>query len=126
MVGCAEKSEPAPEPLRNGVNDVRAACEQRASWQKRLTADCAACLTGTQIPPCGCELVRDFGGACNAQAAARQSEPSCTAAVDACINACKVDDCACIDACYSGADACRQATAARDGCVAEVCAPYCR
>lgn len=125
LASCAD-DEPAPTTLRTGVNDVRAACELRAAWTKPLSPDCTVCTTAVLLPPCSCELVRDFGAACYDQAVARRAEPSCTDAVDKCVDACPRDGCGCIEGCYAQAAACRAATAARDGCVAEVCARYCQ
>lgn len=108
----------------NGVNDVRAACQMRSAWKSSLP-DCASCETMTQLQRCECSAFEAFGAACYDQAEARRKEPTCTEDVDTCLKACVKTDCACIDGCYANKDACRRASAARDGCVAEVCDKYC-
>lgn len=124
LAACADE-EPPPERVITGVNDVRAACEVRARWTRQDTGDCAACRAAVVLPACGCELVSEFEARCVTLADARRAHAQCTKALDDCVSACAPDDCGCLDGCYQGADGCRQATAARDGCVAEVCAPYC-
>lgn len=114
-----------PEARDNGVNDVRGACEVRASWKNADAPDCRTCQTSAVLQRCECESLREFSGACVAQADDRRAEPSCTAALDQCVQGCAPTDCGCLDGCYATAQACRQASSARDGCVAEVCAKFC-
>jgi hypothetical protein len=123
LASCTDEETP-PEPLVTGVNDVKGACEIQSRWARRSSADCAACLAASVLPPCGCSYVDQFGARCHMLAEDRRSSPGCSEAVDACVAACN-EECDCVDACYAEAPGCRAATAARDGCVAEVCAAYC-
>ena len=123
-VACDDPEAPS-EPVITGVNSVRAACELRSRWTRLDTGDCASCRAATVLPACGCEGFRAFEARCAPQADARRAHPECTAALDACTAACAPADCGCLDGCYEGASGCLQATAARDGCVTEVCAPHC-
>ena len=121
--GCSKKGEAAPQ---NGVNDVKKSCEMRLAFANRTERKCIDCIAAAPSPPCNCEQFRDFGGMCASQGEARRVEPTCTQAVDDCTHQCKDKDCACVDNCYAQADACKRATAARDGCVTEVCTRYCQ
>ncbi len=114
------------EPPSNGVNDVKAACEIRATWTRKTAAQCVSCEVTSVLKRCECEAFRDYSGACVTQAEARQAEPSCTTALDECLGRCDALDCVCQEHCYDGAQACKRASAARDGCVAEVCTRFCR
>lgn len=108
----------------NGVDDVKGACEIRVTWKRLNTESCVTCISAAPSVSCECPEFKDFAGKCEPQGAARRNEPSCTVAIDECVNNCKTD-CACVDACYARDPGCRRVTSARDGCVAEVCAPYC-
>jgi hypothetical protein len=108
----------------NGVNDVRAACDIRATWAGATSDGCVECLAQIQAPACGCESEREFIEMCLPQHESLLAEPTCDG-VRACANDCK-DDCACVDACYAGKDACRRVSSAFDGCAADVCDTYCR
>lgn len=114
----------APPPAGNGVNDVAKACAIRTTWQNASSGICNQCMGLAIAPHCDCET-EEYGGRCNAQQTAKAAEPSCDG-VGACLGGCKVDDCACIDGCYAGKDACRTVSSAVDGCVADVCTTYCR
>lgn len=107
----------------NGVNDVRAACEIRANWN-RTDNDCSLCESAVTVPACDCEALAAFAGACLDQQNARQDV--CAADLDKCVFGCDRTDCNCIEGCYAEGDACKRASAARDGCVAEACAPHCK
>lgn len=107
----------------NGVNDVRASCEVRAKWNRNGN-DCIVCEAAVISPPCECPSLKAFGGACLDQANARAS--ACAEEVKSCVFKCDQADCNCIDSCYANGDACKKAAAARDGCIAEACAPYCK
>jgi hypothetical protein len=120
IAACA--SEPA---ANNGVNDVRAACDLRSAWSTPGASACLACQTVAILQRCECEDLREYSARCLEQADARRAEASCTGELDACIRGCIDDDCACRDACYADAPACRRVSSARDGCVAEVCAAPC-
>ncbi len=121
VMACS--SEPAAP--HNGVNDVHAACQVRASWKHDTSEKCVNCYASAPLPACGCELFKDFGGLCADQGAARTAEPTCDPTLNGCVGACPKTDCACIDGCYAQADACRRVSAAVDGCVTDVCAQYC-
>lgn len=107
----------------NGVNDVRQACEIRARFV-RANNKCGLCEASVVAPRCECVELKDFSAACIEQADKRKSV--CNEAVDACVNNCKAEDCNCIDACYAADANCRSASGARDGCIAEACADYCK
>ncbi|MCS6898314.1 MAG: hypothetical protein RMJ98_05605 [Myxococcales bacterium] len=124
LISCTDE-ETNLSRATTGVNDVRAACEVRARWTRRDSGDCAACRAAVVLPPCGCELFRDVEARCVTLADARRRQPQCTQALDACVSTCPPNDCGCLDHCFEGADDCRQATSARDGCITEVCTPYC-
>ena len=123
QVACATDSEPE---RNNGVDDVRRACEVRATWKRGATETCINCLSAAPLAKCDCELFKEFGGLCELQEAERHAEPTCTSVLDDCTRTCAKTDCNCLDGCYAQASRCKQLAAARDGCVAEVCAPYCQ
>lgn len=106
----------------DGVNDVRAACELRAAWN-RANKDCSICEAAVISPRCECEQLAAFSAACFDQETSRGDR--CAEEVDRCVHACDRTDCRCIEACYAQADACKTAADARDGCIAEACAEYC-
>ena len=120
--GCASKDDDLPKG-GNGVDDVKAACEIRSKWV-RSGNDCSLCEAAVISPRCDCTSLAAFGAACLDQQNARK--PLCNDAIDTCVFGCTVTDCACIEACYANADACKKASSARDGCVAEVCDSHCK
>ena len=117
---------PSKTSTNDGVNDVKAACEIRATWKNGAADKCKNCLASAAQPACDCELFKEFGGKCHEQNVARQSEVDCTDPVLSCTYKCASTDCACLDGCYATAAKCRAAASAVDGCVADVCAPYCQ
>ncbi len=124
LPACASsKSDP---PLDNGVNDVRHACAIRNTWTNRGVMRCTDCIAAAPLPTCNCEEFKDFAALCLQQGNARRADPTCTVDVDNCVNLCDKTSCDCIDACYAAAPSCKQHDAARDGCVADVCAQYCK
>ena len=117
----------SPSKTENdGVNDVKAACQIRVSWKNGEVDKCKNCLASAAQAACDCELFKEFGGKCHDQNVARQSEPDCSDPVLKCVSDCAKNDCACLDGCYAAAAKCRAAASAVDGCVADVCAPYCQ
>lgn len=120
FVACA--ADRPGQPV--GVNDVRKACEIRATWARRTTQGCGDCLLYASTPYCAC-FGKDYSGKCSDHAAAKHRESTCSDA-DACVNRCPLSDCACVDACYVSAAACRPHAAALEGCLVEVCAEHCR
>ncbi|MDB4936285.1 MAG: hypothetical protein JWP87_3257 [Labilithrix sp.] len=120
---CSSNDDPPP---RNGVNDVKRACEIRASWTNKGNDRCINCQVAAQSPACDCEAFKDFASLCKGQDDARRAEPTCTAELDACTKACTQTDCACIDGCYAQSAKCKQVSAAKDGCIADVCTQYCQ
>jgi hypothetical protein len=108
----------------NGVNDVRKACDIRAAWKNPSAEKCGLCQGAAQRPPCGCASFAGFDGVCAEQGDARRAEPSCSDAIENCVAKC-LTDCACVEACYANAPACKTVSAARDGCVADKCSAYC-
>ncbi len=107
----------------NGVNDVRASCEIRAKWN-RTPEKCGLCEAAVVAPRCECTELAEFSAACIEQADART--PVCPETIDTCVASCNRNDCNCIDGCYAANAACKNASAARDGCVADACSSYCR
>ena len=122
VVACS----PSKTAENDGVNDVKAACEIRVSWKNSGVDKCKNCLASAAQPACDCELFKEFGGKCHDQNVARQSEPDCSDPVLNCVYKCSTTDCACLEGCYATAAKCRAAASAVDGCVADVCAPYCQ
>ncbi len=123
LIACGGDDEPAPN---NGVNDVKKACEIRATWTKRKTQECIDCTSIAKTPKCDCPAFQqDFAAKCEVQGRAYGDERNCDFVGD-CVGKCNETDCACIDACYAGRDACRPKAAALDGCIADVCDRYCR
>ncbi len=123
-VGCS--SSPATTTT-NGVNDVLKACQIRATWTSTSSTPCNNCVGISTTPPCACSP-EDYAGKCNEQAAAKNKEPTCDGTL-ACVGKCAGPpnaDCACVDACYAGKATCRALASAADGCVAEICAQYCK
>jgi hypothetical protein len=122
VVACGNKDD---GPTNNGVDDVKAACQVRATWPNPSAEKCTSCVAVAALADCGCEATKGFGGVCVRQGDARYADKTCTTAIDDCVIACK-GDCPCIDACYANAPSCKTVTAARDGCVAETCTKYCQ
>src|SRR5512140_1147522 len=111
-------------PTTNGVDDVHKACEIRAGWLNTSTTPCNNCVGLSTSPRCAC-TDQEYAGSCSDQTAAKNKEPTCDGTID-CVGKCARTDCACIDACYAGKAACRTLASAADGCVAEICAKYCK
>lgn len=107
----------------NGVNDVRRACELRAKWN-RVDNQCSVCEAAVVSPRCDCSELAAFSAACIEQADARR--PVCSEDIDKCVNTCARDDCNCIEGCYANDARCKSASAARDGCITDACAKYCK
>lgn len=126
LVATAAACSPTRLDTDNGVDDIRAACELRAtSWAHGQADECIKCMVGSKLEACDCEEFRDFAGKCRSQEVARLAEPSCTTDVKACAGACAKTDCGCLDGCYAAAEACKRVVAATDGCATQVCTPYC-
>ncbi len=121
LPGCGGDGPSAPV----GVNDVRKACEIRQSWKLATSDKCISCQSAAPLADCGCEAFKEYAAKCLQPEEALKSEPSCTDQVEICVKTCVLTDCDCIDKCYVQAEACRRVAGGRDGCVAEVCAPYC-
>lgn len=124
VVASSACSSQDDAPPRNGVDNVQKACEIRATW--KYTETCTNCQAAAPSPSCACEAFKDFAALCKSQDDAHRAEPTCTAEIETCTNACARSDCRCIDGCYGQAEKCRSAAASRDGCIADVCTPYCR
>lgn len=123
VVGLACGGDDAAE--NNGVNDVKKACEIRVAFANLESERCRNCIAAAPAPSCDCESFKEWAALCKAQGDARNAEASCSIQIDQCVVDCK-KDCACVDRCYDASAACRRVTAARDGCVADVCASACR
>jgi len=120
---CGGDDKPAPN---NGVNDVKAACEIRAQWQRTKENDCINCLSISKTPKCDCPAFQqDFAAKCADQGTELGNERNCDFVGD-CTGKCAPGDCGCVDACYNDRPACRPKAAALDGCQADVCDRYCR
>lgn len=124
LVACSSSNDDEPLPTTNGVNDVRKACDIRATWKARTTQPCTDCISLASAQRCECSS-EDFAGRCNSQQQAKVKEATCEG-VDACVGNCEASDCNCVDDCYAGKETCRTLGAAMDGCLAEVCAAHCQ
>lgn len=126
-LACTSSSGGAPAVTNagNGVNDVVGACNIRKAWQGALESTCLKCKTNVALAPCECSPGDPFAGKCLSQSKVHNAEVDCSPTLDQCVGRC-ADDCACLDACYAGHDACRKAAAALDGCQADVCDSTCR
>jgi hypothetical protein len=122
LAPACKEDEPA---TTLGVNDVRKACELRRSWTALDKDTCKNCRAAAPLADCGCEAFKDYAAKCVPPQDAVKSEASCTDQIQICVKTCQVTDCDCIDACYANAGACRRVSGGLDGCVADVCAPYC-
>jgi hypothetical protein len=123
LVACSSDDAPA---ARNGVNDVRKACEIRTTWTKPTSSECIACQAAAQTAACDCVEFKEWGGLCQSQEDARRAEPTCTDDLRVCTTVCAKTDCGCVEACYAKAEQCKKIIAARDGCVADVCTKPCQ
>jgi hypothetical protein len=123
VLACAS-DDADPPPTTNGVNDVGKACTVRAQWTQATSSPCVDCLAEASVPRCSCST-KDYAGRCSTQQTARNADQAC-ADVASCVVVCKAGDCGCVDQCYANKDACRPLGGAVDGCLAEVCAPFCR
>lgn len=124
LVAACERFDETPED--NGVDDVKKACEIRATWTRRGITSCDDCIAVSQAPTCGCPAFQQpYIARCVDQSHARVAEPSCDGTLD-CVGKCNPNDCDCVDRCYAGKDLCREVASALDGCVADVCDAYCR
>lgn len=122
VVACSSEDDDSASSAIVGVNDVAKACGIRVQWAQQTAAICNTCQAYARSPKCECGNY-DFSGKCSEQEKAVTSDASCEQ-VDVCVRDCNTD-CGCVERCYDGR-ACKAAAAARDGCVAEVCAPHCR
>lgn len=122
IAACSDDDEPKSG---NGVNSVALSCDIRAKWN-RTENDCSLCESAVTTARCDCDSLKDFSAACLDQANARKA--ACTdAALDTCIFTCTATDCGCIGKCYETATAaCKTASDARDGCIADACASRCK
>jgi hypothetical protein len=120
---CSSSSAPPAASTTNGVDDVAAACQIRASWTKGSDATCNTCIGVAIAPKCSCET-ESYAGECNGQQAAFDREPTCSG-VSGCIGGCGRTDCGCIVGCYAGKPACKTLGDALDGCVAAACGGIC-
>jgi hypothetical protein len=122
LSACGGDSSPA---RGNGTNDVVLACKVRATWTRKAEKKCTDCRAAAPAPECECTIYGPFAARCEAQNNARVKEADCTKEVAECAIRC-IDDCSCIDACYTNHPACRTAQSALDGCVADACDAECK
>ncbi|CAN5750002.1 hypothetical protein BH09MYX1_BH09MYX1_08070 [soil metagenome] len=114
--GCgSEDPALAPPPI-----DPQVACATRATWPKSI--DCLDCQSRAAQPYCDCSP-SIANGTCH-EANVRRTTV-CATSIIGCVNGCN-GDCSCVDACYTGAEACRANAADFDGCIIQTCAPSCR
>ncbi|MCW5832601.1 MAG: hypothetical protein KIS78_09350 [Labilithrix sp.] len=123
-VACSADADADPVGS-NGVNDVSQACAIRAQWTRPNSTDCNECIGIASVAKCDCTAIKDYAGLCSTQQNAKNEEPTC-AGVGECVFKCDASDCACVEACYSGKEVCRERASALDGCLADVCDTYCR
>lgn len=123
-VAACSSSGSSSSSTTNGVDDVKRACEVRATWKSAQTTACTDCISYATTPRCECTDL-DYAGKCSEQKKAVDAEPTC-AGVESCVGACARSDCACADTCYAGKGACRSVASAANGCVAEICATHCQ
>ncbi len=115
---CADSDSTSP---RTTV----AICQQRASWANRLSSKCTKCVSLAPAPK-GCKSFdKVYLAQCADQQRAKLDGKSCEP-VFRCSYKCKRKDCDCVARCFEGHDKCDRLAAAVDGCVAEVCEPFCR
>jgi hypothetical protein len=126
LPACSPATNTDSPPPNNGVNDVRKACDVRNTWTNRGDMHCTDCLFAATQVSCNCEQFKDFAGLCLEQADTRKADPGCTVDLDNCLNLCDKTSCDCIEGCYAPSPSCKQKSAARDGCVADVCSQYCK
>lgn len=112
--------------VTEGSNDLRVACEQRRTWTRSKTVTCLECVATAPLPACECTVKQPYVGRCAQQLKLKLANPECDQTLGVCVNACKSDDCGCLEACYASRKTCRARVSALDGCVAEVCDPICR
>jgi hypothetical protein len=120
--GCSSDADESPKSVGDGVNDVKAACDIRATWTNRASDKCKGCLYTVTSAPCSCDA---RAGMCDPQSRKKVFESSCTSSIADCVSACALD-CACVDACYAQSAACRTVASALDGCMAAACDDDCR
>jgi len=124
LVACSPSNDEPAAPVV-GVNDVKKACEIRTTWKSFETDKCRNCISIATNPVCTCtDAQRAYASKCNDHQIKKANEPTCKD-VEGCVLSCN-KDCACVDACYAGKDACKTLGNALDGCVAEVCTNECK
>jgi hypothetical protein len=123
---CKSKDEPGGAGVGGTAGrDVREACARRVGWKNRLLKQCTQCMSLASAPACGCDRdKKEFSGMCAAEQKAKIDAADCSEAY-ACTFKC-LTDCACVAKCYEGKDKCYQLASAVDGCIAEVCEPFCK
>jgi hypothetical protein len=108
----------------NGVDDVEKACTLREAWTQSSSSQCIDCIQYAGVAPCSCSS-DPYLGMCLTQSQAKAKEADCTAALATCVTDC-LSDCSCVNACYSGHDACKTVAAALDGCLVAACGGVCK
>jgi hypothetical protein len=104
---------------------VRQVCESRQEWKRQIHRGCTDCIAKASTSECGNCSAKDYAGRCKDQAKAVRDEPTCEGTVK-CVVLCPDDDCACIEGCYQGKDACQKLAAELDACTTRICDPSCR
>ena len=125
---CGKSSENTgtTSSASNGVNDLKQSCEIRATWQNKAVRKCTDCISAAPSPACNCEEFKDFGGMCLTQDQAKRADTTCSGAMDTCAKACPATDCDCYANCYNASASCKAEASAREGCLTQVCGPYCK
>lgn len=122
---CSPPGDPKQEPS-GLLGDVRSACEHRVAWPHRLRTKCTKCMSLASTPKCGCPTDdKEYSGLCARERSAQVAAKECVP-VWSCTYKCKPTDCACFAQCYEGQAACHEIASAIDGCLVEVCDPFCR
>jgi hypothetical protein len=114
---------PACGGRNDGVNDVAQACAIRAQWKNDQAKECLNCRASVGSPPCDCTEFKAYAGKCEPQAG--EARAACPETFETCARSCK-QDCTCLSKCYDGNAACKNAAAARDGCLTDVCTAVCK
>jgi hypothetical protein len=120
-VGFAFACSAEPDPSAPPPIDPKVACQTRATWNGSF--DCRDCQSRAAQPGCDCNP-SPFNAVCHEQNVVRLND--CAESVVDCVFGCAPGDCACVDACYAGAELCRRRAAAFDGCIVQTCAAVCK
>jgi hypothetical protein len=133
-VSCTCGSDTAKETTSEATDDagaklsgIKAACEYKVAWPKRLDKMCVKCVSLARAPACACPKdLKDYSGRCARIQRAKLDAKDACEEVFACADKCKPTECDCKAKCFEGHDKCHEAYAAVEICLAEVCDPLCK